>query len=64
MVIINSIDNVNLILKSLKDRKLENCVVVVTTTHKNKDNVSNMIKSLGYGFWFNIFNYVTFKLRF
>ena len=64
MVIINSIDNVGLILKSLKDRKLENCVVVVTTTHKNKDNVSNMIKSLGYGFWFNIFNYVTFKLRF
>jgi len=62
-IVINAINDLNILDKVFNNRKINNCVVTITTLKENKDFLFKKIKSLGYSFWFNIFNYLTIKLR-
>ena len=62
LIIIDSDSDDNLLLKTLSDRKLTNCTITITSDKEKYEHNSNIVKSLGYGYWFNIHNYATIKI--
>jgi glycosyltransferase involved in cell wall biosynthesis len=61
-VIIDGLDGISTIEKSIKDRKLSNTIITITTKNENRDVFMSTIRSMGYPCWFNIFNYLTLKI--
>jgi glycosyltransferase involved in cell wall biosynthesis len=62
-LVIDGVDNIGIINKSLKDRKIKDCKIVITTDNNNLEQFSNKIKSMGYGYWFNVFYYTSFIIN-
>jgi len=48
---------------ALLDRQLTDCMITITTSNEKRDEMGDLIKSIGYGYWFNIFYYTTFRIK-
>ena len=61
-IVIDAVENLGIIFETLKNRELKNCIVVITCLNDDGKNALSEIQRFGYGTWFNIFNYTTYKL--
>lgn len=60
--IIIDANGTNIILDVLSNRNLQECTITITSDKKNHDTSINMVKSLGYHYWFNIHYYSTIRI--
>jgi glycosyltransferase involved in cell wall biosynthesis len=62
-IVIDSVNDLGILKYVLSDRKIKDCIIVVTTSNEDRDKIGNQIKSLGYGYWFVIFYYSSFRIK-
>ena len=62
-IIIDGVSNFDSVTSALSNRNLKDCVITITTSNEKRDEMGDLLKSMGYGYWYNIFYYTTFRIK-
>lgn len=62
-IIIDAFDDMNIIKNVLENRLINDCLIVINSEEIDSELVGNQILSLGYGYWFVVFKYASFRIQ-
>ena len=62
-IVIDSVDDLDIVVNVLSGRKIKDCVIVITTSNNDRDIIGEKIKSMGYAYWFVIFYHTSFRIE-